>query len=248
MHIPRFYIPDEIIPTQVLQLHSDAGLHISRVLRMKCDQQVTLFNGKGGQYLATIVNIERHRVTVRIDLFVTKNTESPLKLTLIQCISRGDRMDYTIQKSVELGVNQILPVYSQRGIVLDSKRALKKLKHWQKVVISACEQSGRDNIPVVLQPIKIAEALKMTFDKSDLKLIMHTSDDATTPYTLSSVDQNIRHCVLLAGPEGGLSHQEVSLALQQKFQVIQLGPRVLRTETAALSLISILQSRAGDMC
>ncbi len=247
MRIPRFYTPDEISPAQTLQLHDDAGLHISRVLRMKCAQQVTLFNGKGGQYLATIVKIERQRVTVYIESFVEKNTESPLKITLIQCISRGDRMDYTIQKSVELGVNQIQPVYSQRGIVLDNKRGLKKIEHWQKVVISACEQSGRNNIPRVLQPIKIAEALKMTFEQGDLKLIMHTSDDSTSPYTLSSIDQNIHHCILLAGPEGGLSHQEVSLALQQKFQVIQLGPRILRTETAALSLISILQSRAGDM-
>ncbi len=249
MRIPRFYISSDISIQQTIKLPDEAGQHLSRVLRMKCDQQVTLFNGQGGEFLATIVDIQRHRVTVSIESFSNQDCESPLDLTLIQCISRGDRMDYTIQKAVELGVNTIQPVFSQRGMVkLDEKRAARKVEHWQKVAISACEQSGRNKVPSVLNPIKIIEALTLQINTKDLKLLMHTSDGSAQPYTLSSANHGLRSCVLLAGPEGGLTTEEVSLAQQQDFQLIQLGPRILRTETAAIALISILQSRLGDMC
>jgi len=248
MRIPRFYIQDEMTVQETIKLPDEAGIHLSRVLRMKCGQQITLFNGQGGQFLATIMDIQRQRITVVIESFSNQNCESPLNLTLIQCISRGERMDYTIQKSVELGVNTIQPVFSQRGMVkLDTKRALRKHDHWQKVVISACEQCGRNKIPTVLNPVKITEALKLATNDKSLKLLMHTSDDSTKPYTLSSINQDLRSCILLAGPEGGLTTEEVTLAQQQGFQLIQLGPRILRTETAALTLISILQSRAGDL-
>lgn len=247
MRIPRFYIPDDIKCNQKLRLPDEASSHIARVLRMKLDQRIILFNGQGGEYLAVINNIQRNRVTVQIESFNDKDIESPLKITLIQCISRGERMDYTIQKCVELGVSSIQPVFSQRGMVkLDQKRAQRKIEHWQKVAISACEQSGRNTIPRVHTPLKIVTSLQQQLENDALKLVMHTSE-TTEPFKLTQVNPPIKRCVLLAGPEGGLTDEEVRLAGEKEFKIIQLGPRVMRTETAALALISILQSRYGDM-
>ena len=246
MRIPRFFIPDDISNNQKMRLPEEAGSHIARVLRMKCDQKVILFNGQGGEYLAVIIEVQRNRVTVKIESYNDKDIESSLKITLVQCISRGERMDYTIQKSVELGVDKIQPVFSQRGMVkLDQKRAQRKIEHWQKVAISACEQSGRNSIPEVCTPLSITESLQQSSHDS-LKLVMHTNDTAE-PFKLSQVDAPLNQCILLAGPEGGLTDEEVKLAQQKDFKIIQLGPRVLRTETAALALISILQAQLGDM-
>jgi len=248
MRIPRIYIPEDILLNTEFTLPDDAATHVGRVLRMKPETKLTLFNGQGGEYKAHICDVQRHKVTAIADNFVDRNCESPLTITLVQCISRGERMDYTIQKAVELGVTNIQPVFSQRSTVkLDEKRLARKTEHWQKTVISACEQSGRNYVPIVNPAINYSDIIDQYNDKDQLKLIMHTVEDADDPFTLSQLDSDLSHCVLLAGPEGGLTDDEVKLAEQHKFRVIQLGPRILRTETAALAMISVLQSHAGDM-
>ena len=242
MHTPRIHIPNQLESGQTITLDKEAASHISRVLRMKPGDALTLFNGGGGEYNASITNIERHDVTAQIEQFTDKECESPIRISLVQGISRGERMDYTIQKAVELGVHEIIPVFTQRGVVqLKGDRLLKKERHWQAVAISACEQCGRNTVPVVHAP----ETLKNWLAKDHIHPTALMLDPLST--------QNIRQVCsedtpisLLAGPEGGLSEEEMELASDAGFIGIQLGPRVLRTETAALAAIAALQTLYGD--
>ncbi|MCK5091051.1 MAG: 16S rRNA (uracil(1498)-N(3))-methyltransferase [Gammaproteobacteria bacterium] len=242
MHIPRIHIPSQLDTGQTITLDKEPASHISRVLRMKPGDALTLFNGGGGEYNASITNIERHDVTVQIEQFTDKDCESPIRISLVQGISRGERMDYTIQKAVELGVYEIIPVFTQRGVVqLKGDRLLKKERHWQAVAISACEQCGRNTVPVVHAP----ETLKNWLAKDKLQPTAIVLDPLAT--------QNIKQAysgdtsiTLLAGPEGGLSENEMEIASEHGFTGIQLGPRVLRTETAALAAIAALQTLFGD--
>lgn len=242
MHIPRIHIPSQLESGQTISLEKAAASHISRVLRMKEGDALIVFNGGGGEYKASITSSERHDVTVHIEQFTDKECESPIRISLAQGISRGERMDYTIQKAVELGVYEIIPVFTQRGVVqLKGDRLLKKERHWQAVAISACEQCGRNTIPFVHPPI----TLKNWLAKNNI----HPTALMLDPLSA----QNIRQAcsgdtpiTLLAGPEGGLSEEEVELASDAGFTGIQLGPRVLRTETAALAAIAALQTLHGD--
>ena len=248
MRIPRFYIPFDMDVGQSLSLPGDTAQHLSRVLRMKPGRKILLFNGHGGEYSASVTDVQRNRVTVNIESYSDHCPESPLKLTLIQSISRSDRMDYTIQKSTELGITHIQPVFSEHGIVkLEPRRLARKQQHWQKIAISACEQSGRTLVPEILTPQNILPVLEQQYSSDVLKLIMHTSDSTASPFRVKDIPAELDACVILAGPEGGLSDLEVKKAMQHDFKIIQLGPRILRTETAAMALISILQARAGDM-
>lgn len=242
MRIPRIHIPSQLETGQTISLDKAAANHISRVLRMKQGDTLTLFNGGGGEYSASIINIEKHDVTVQIEQFTDKECESPIRISLAQGVSRGERMDYTIQKAVELGVYEIIPVFTQRGVVqLKGDRLLKKERHWQAVAISACEQCGRNTIPFVHTPITLKDWLA--------KDRLHPAALMLDPLAT----QNIRQACpgdtpisLLAGPEGGLSDDEMELASDAGFTGIQLGPRVLRTETAALAAIAALQTLYGD--
>ena len=242
MHIPRIHIPSQLETGKTISLDKSAASHIGRVLRMKQGDALPLFNGGGGEYQASITSVEKHNVTVSIEQFTDKGCESPIRISLIQGISRGERMDYTIQKAVELGVYEIIPVFTQRGVVqLKGDRLLKKERHWQAVAISACEQCGRNLIPFVHTPI----TLKNWLAKDKLHPTALVLDPLAT--------QNIRQAcsgdtpiTLLAGPEGGLSEEEMEISNEAGFTGIQLGPRVLRTETAALAAIAALQTLYGD--
>ncbi|MCY9854981.1 16S rRNA (uracil(1498)-N(3))-methyltransferase [Vibrio mediterranei] len=242
MRIPRIYHPEPIHALGTLALSEDAAGHVGRVLRMKEGQEVLLFDGSGHEFPATITQIGKKNVDVDIQEKVSSSIESPLDLHLGQVISRGDKMEFTIQKSVELGVNTITPLISERcGVKLDAKRFEKKLQQWQKIAISACEQCGRNTIPEI-RPIMSLE--QWCAEPSEaLKLNLHPR----AKYSINTLPEPVTKVRLLIGPEGGLSAQEIEMTEQYQFEETLLGPRVLRTETAALTAITALQVRFGDL-
>ncbi len=226
-----------------IDLSSGASHHLARVLRAQVGAEITLFNGAGGEYGATITAIGKKTVTAKIGEFVPKSAESPLKLYLAQGISRGEKMDYVIQKAVELGAAGIVPLITERcNVKLDDERRQKRFQHWQAIVVSACEQSGRNILPELLPPQAIAQWLPQA--QADLKCIL-------SPKAVQKLNDmemaNDASIILMVGPEGGLSDAEVDLASQHGFLALNLGPRVLRTETAALAALTILQGIFGDM-
>ncbi|MCG9559141.1 16S rRNA (uracil(1498)-N(3))-methyltransferase [Vibrio kanaloae] len=242
MRIPRIHHPERIHQLGSLALGEDAAGHVGRVLRMKEGQEVLLFDGSGAEFPATIIEVSKKNVTVHVTERIERSSESPLDLHLGQVISRGDKMEFTIQKSVELGVNTITPLISERcGVKLDTKRFEKKLAQWQKIAIAACEQCGRNTVPVIRPIMQLEEWCSETSEA--LKLNLHPR----AKYSINTLPEPISKVRLLIGPEGGLSTEEISMTEQYKFEETLLGPRVLRTETAALTAITALQVRFGDL-
>ncbi|RTR40265.1 16S rRNA (uracil(1498)-N(3))-methyltransferase [Shewanella canadensis] len=242
MRIPRIYQASTFTVGMSVALDDEAASHVGRVLRMSSGEQVSLFNGDGNEYLAQIESASKKNVQVTILSSVANESESRLHLHLGQVISRGDRMDFTIQKSVELGVNTITPLFSERcGVKLSGERLEKKIQQWQKIVIGACEQSGRSVIPQV-RPAMSLEAWSAEQTDS-LKLNLHPR----AAHGIGGLTLPTPRVRLLIGPEGGLSETEISMTEQYAFTDVLLGPRVLRTETAALTAISSLQLRFGDL-
>lgn len=242
MRIPRVYQAAKLSSGLELMLSPDAAIHLVRVLRLVVGSILCIFNGESGEYAATIVSIKKNQVVVRIGEYTFIGVESPLRVYLGQGISRGEKMDYTIQKAVELGVSRITPLLTERcGVKLSTERWEKRLQHWRAIIIAACEQSGRNAIPAIDEP-------KSLFDwvvelQADLKLVL----DPKGEKKLSEISSKPVTVSLLIGPEGGLTELEINLALQHGFANLCLGPRILRTETAAVAAIAILQSYFGDM-
>lgn len=246
MRIPHIYQPGDIQLGQALNLNDDAAGHIGRVLRMQPGQQVSLFNGEGGEYLATITDAGKKSVVVHVDEFNERSSESNLSIHLGQGISRGDKMDFTIQKSVELGVTEITPIFSERcGVKLQGERLAKKQAQWQKIAISAAEQSGRNRVPIVHPAIKLEQWLSQTTNETKLTLHPRAKHSIKTIDTLEHFNDSAIRFVI--GPEGGFTDEEIASASQAGFIDIKLGPRILRTETAALTVISALQLAYGDL-
>ncbi len=200
-----------------------------------------IFNGQqAGHFEAVISQVSKKNVLVELQCFHPSQNESPLSLHLGQAISKGDRMDFTIQKSVELGVNVITPLWTERcDVKLSGDRLAKKQDHWQQVAISACEQSGRDRVPVIQPAMKLNDWLAEVH--ADVRWVLDPRGKAT-----SGQPQQVQSAALLVGPEGGLSEGEIAHAVQQDFTAKLIGPRVLRTETAALTAITLLQHAWGD--
>lgn len=242
MRIPRIYHPETIEQLGVIALSEEASGHVGRVLRMQADQEVLLFDGSGAEFPAVITEVTKKQVSVKVTERVETGCESPLDLHLGQVISRGDKMEFTIQKSVELGVNVITPLISERcGVKLDQKRFEKKLQQWQKIAIGACEQSGRNRVPEIRPVMSLEE---WCAEQSDaLKLNLHPR----ARYSINTLPEPVTKVRLLIGPEGGLSSEEIDMTRQYQFEETLLGPRVLRTETAALTAITALQVRFGDL-
>lgn len=242
MRIPRIYHPHPITQLGSLNLDDDAANHIGRVLRMKEGQQILLFDGLGAEFPAVIRDSGKKHVTVDVTQRVERSSESPLDLHLGQVISRGDKMEFTIQKSVELGVNTITPLLSERcGIKLDEKRFEKKLQQWQKIAVSACEQCGRNIVPQIRPVMQLEDWCAESSDA--LKLNLHPR----ARYSINTLPEPVSKVRLLIGPEGGLSEKEIDMTTEYHFEETLLGPRVLRTETAALTAITALQVRFGDL-
>lgn len=243
---PRFYCDaHKLALGAILALPEGAAVHAAKALRMQAGDRLRLFNGDGHDYEAEITLIKKNEVIVKIDGMHPVNNESPLRITLAQGIASGDRMDYTIQKSVEMGVTHIQPIAMQRSVVkLSGDRAEKRVQHWQEIVRSACEQSGRAFVPEVALPLMLeqwlAALLKAQFAGRKLTL---------SPYAaqrLHDLEAPQAPIILLIGPEGGLTEHEVALADSQGFSGVKLGQRVLRTETAALAAIAAMQTLWGD--
>ena len=242
MRIPRIYHP-ELLPSQgSIQLDDDAAHHVGRVMRMQAGQELCLFDGSNAEFSATITEVSKKNVTVEIHSRQENDIESPLNIHLGQVISRGDKMEFTIQKSVELGVNTITPLISERcGVKLNAERFEKKLAQWQKIVISACEQCGRNTIPVIRPVMKLEDWCAE--EDGSLKLNLHPR----AKYSINTLPEPVEKVRLLIGPEGGLSAEEIQMTGQYHFDEVLLGPRVLRTETTAMTAITALQVRFGDL-
>ncbi|MGI2203790.1 16S rRNA (uracil(1498)-N(3))-methyltransferase [Shewanella oncorhynchi] len=242
MRVPRIYQPQPLAINQQLNLDEDGAAHIGKVLRMGNGEHISLFNGDGNDYLAKIVDAGKKHVTVKLLSCEANLSESPLNLHLGQVISRGDRMEFTIQKSVELGVNTITPLFSDRcGVKLNGERLEKKIQQWQKIVVSACEQSGRSQVPVVRPAMDLHDWCSEP--TSALKLNLHPR----AAHGINGLDLAHTRVRLLIGPEGGLSAEEIAMTETYQFTDVLLGPRVLRTETASLTAITALQLRFGDL-
>ncbi|OUL59056.1 16S rRNA (uracil(1498)-N(3))-methyltransferase [Pseudoalteromonas ulvae] len=242
MRIPHIYQPGDIALNQIINLDDDAAGHIGRVLRMSVGEQVSIFNGQGGEYLGELHEVSKKHVSVKILSFTDKDVESPLKIHLGQGVSRGDKMDFTIQKSVELGVTEITPLFTERcGVKLSGERLEKKHQQWQKIAIAAAEQSGRNVITLIHPPIKLEQWLSQSSD--ELKLTLHPRAEHSIK-TISAPTDGLRFIV---GPEGGFTDAEMLATKNSGFIDIRLGPRVLRTETAALTVLSALQLQFGDL-
>ena len=241
MRIPRCYEPQPLNPGDCLQLGDSSVQHLARTLRMRAGDQVLLFNGDGREYRASLLDVDRRSVQVRIEGSEAPDRESPLQIHVGQTLSRGERMDYAVQKATELGMVRMTPLFSERcEVKLNSERQDKRLRHWQQVAISACEQSLRCAVPQIDAPEPLEHWVRTV--EADLKLVLHHHSaralgELTRPSTIA----------LLIGPEGGLSDAEVSLAQTAGFQPLALGPRVMRTETAPVVAQAILQSLWGDM-
>jgi 16S rRNA (uracil1498-N3)-methyltransferase len=236
----RVHVAVPLTVDSSLELPEAAARHVAQVLRMRAGELLTLFNGTGGEYGAVIESVERRSVKVRVEDFRDVERESTLAVTLAQCVSRGERMDYTLQKAVELGVSAMVPLLSARGVVkLDGERWEKKLEHWRGVMVSACEQSGRTRIPVLAPLQKLDAWLAQPAEGARLVLApggAHTLRELPPTHAAT----------LLVGPEGGLADEEAALAVRRGYTAIGLGPRVLRTETAGVAALAALQALWGD--
>ena len=239
MRINRFFQSGDLSIGK-LNLDKDVSAHIYRVLRLKAGAKIELFNGDGFNYQAILIN-DGNRIVVEIQSSTHAQNESKLQTHLGQAISKSSRMDLTIQKAVELGVHEITPLFSERvQFRYDENRIGKKMKHWQKIIGSAAEQSGRAQLPMLNKPVNLEQWLELD-DSPGLLFIPGSANRLKDIKSLTSVR-------LLVGPEGGLSDNEIKHSLNTPtFTAIQLGPRILRTETAALTAISILQSQFGDI-
>jgi len=242
MRIPRVYSSQAISVGDCIQLEESPARHLTSALRMTSGQQLVVFNGLGGEYSGELVEARKGAASVRITAFKDVDRESPLRIHLAIGISRGERMDWIVQKATELGVTEITPLFSQRcEVKLTGDRLHKKNRHWQQVAISACEQSQRNSVPPVNAPIDLDQWLQLC--EEPLKLILHHRAEKR----LGDMASTAHSTALLIGPEGGLSDREIGRATDSGFLPLALGPRVLRTETAPLAAVSILQAQWGDM-
>jgi 16S rRNA (uracil1498-N3)-methyltransferase len=226
-----------------LPLPPAGAYHVARVLRMREGAPLAVFDGSGREFRAEIARVAGDHVTIRLGEPTTGAAESPLRITLLQGVSRSERMDWTLQKATELGVAAIAPVITARSVVrLDEKQAQKKQGHWRGIVIAACEQCGRARVPQVGAPVALRDYLAGT-RKEGLRLVLSPS----APGSLAGLASLPNRVELLIGPEGGLDDDELLAAQKVGFTPVRLGPRVLRTETAAVVALTVLQALWGDL-
>lgn len=217
--------------------------HLTRVLRLKAGAAISVFDGRGCEHSARIESCDSKRAEIRLGPATAAVPESPARITLLQGISRGERMDLVVQKTTELGVTCIRPVFTERSVVkLNEKRSQRKLDHWRSVALSACEQCGRATLPDILAPAPLRGALE-SIEPGGMRVLLDPLGEANFP---AGPEQECS-IILLIGPEGGLSEQERQLADAKGFRSLALGPRILRTETAAIAAVTVLQSHWGDL-
>lgn len=241
MRNPRIYSPQILHADNPVVLTDSAAHHVSRVLRMRLGDSLILFNGEGVSWQAEITAISKtRRVEVSIQESLDNDCESPLRIELGQCLSRGEKMDYAIQKATELGITDIFLLCSERcEVKLNNERQEKRLHHWQQVAISACEQCGRNRIPLIHSPISLGEWL--TNRQTTLNFVLyHRAEKQLKGF------ERPESVSLLIGPEGGLTAREIEQAWRHGFHSLVLGPRVMRTETAPVAAAAVFQYLWGD--
>lgn len=241
MRVPRVYLDLPLKQGARIELDDNAFNHCVKVLRLGEGALLTLFNGDGLEYPAELCDVAKKSAAAQIGAPEDQGRESPLTIQVGQAISRGERMDYAIQKSSELGIARISPLFTERCEVrLNNERQEKRQRHWQQVAISACEQSQRCKVPVIEEPCSLTDWLGQV--NAELKLVMHHH----TAKPLASIAPPAS-VALLVGPEGGLTEEEVEQAIAAGFQPVAFGPRVMRTETAPVAAAAILQYLWGDL-
>jgi len=243
MRLNRVYTERPIADGAELTLPEAAAYHVARVLRLRAGAPLVLFDGSGADFRGEIVAVEGDRVRVRVGERAAGLRESPLAITLVQAVSRGERMDWTLQKATELGVTCIQPVLSARSVVrLDERQAARKLRHWQAIVAGACEQCGRSVLPEVREPLDLSRFLAEA-PRGGQRLVLSPNG----PASLAGLATTAARVELLIGPEGGLDDAELEAAARAGFAPVRLGPRVLRTETAGIVALAVLQALWGDL-
>jgi 16S rRNA (uracil1498-N3)-methyltransferase len=257
VRLSRFFVAAALAPEQELRLPEAAAAHAVRVLRLAAGDALTIFNGQGGEYAARILASGRDGVRIRVEAWHDVERESPLQITLLQGISRGERMDIIVQKATELGVARIVPLQCERSVVkLDADQAGKKREHWLAIAIGACEQSGRNQLPAIAavrrldaacQEVAQSGMARFTLDLAGEHSLLTAAGLAGLGVSQPAPGASLRQAALLIGPEGGLSEAEIATAQHHGFLGVRLGPRVLRTETAPLAALAVLQAAAGDL-
>jgi len=243
MRLTRVYVDTPVIAGKPLVIEGSAANHITRVLRLRSGDELTVFDGSGGEFGARVDEFRKESVVVTVDEHRALDRESPLPLTLAQGISRGERMDWIIQKATELGASRIVPVFTKRSVVrLDEKQAERKLQHWRGIAVAACEQCGRNRVPELTLPTDFFDVIAPDTSGST-RLLLSPSGDLRID-DLADVGKGIS---VLIGPEGGLEDVEQEAAIRAGFKAVRLGPRVLRTETAAIAALTIIQHYFGDL-
>ncbi len=241
MRVNRIHVPGPIVAGTEITLPRQAGEHLTRVLRLDAGAPFTVFDGRGGEFAAELSTVGKE-IRARVLSHEAVERESPLRITLLQGVARGERMDLIVQKATELGVARIVPVLTVRSVVkLDARQSARKLEHWQAVVVAACEQCGRNRIPEVAAPAPLGDALPALPPGESRCLLAADAEPSLT----RAVEGN-GSVVLLIGPEGGLADDERKFARACGFESYRIGPRILRTETAGLAAIATLQAAAGD--
>lgn len=240
MRVSRLYVNASLNVGGRIELDDEAAHYVRSVLRLKQDQHIVLFNGRGGEHLGRFSEVSRKQVRVEIDSFSPRDVESPLDVNLGMGISRGDRMDWAVQKAVELGVNQLTPLLTERCVTkLTDDKKQQRLQHWQHIVQHAAEQSGRTRLPLMND---IAEMPEWLNRQQGLRVFL----DPYAEHTLADLQPQNQQITLLSGPEGGFSEQERQLARAAGFIPVRMGARILRTETAVLSALTAVQTLWGD--
>jgi 16S rRNA (uracil1498-N3)-methyltransferase len=245
----RLFCPTPLRGGEVIDLPSAVAHHASRVLRLHEGDAVTLFNGEGGEFEARLTRIESRLVSAAVGMHHAVERESPLKVTLLQGLAGAERMDYVIQKAVEMGVAAIAPVTTARSVTrLDPARASKRAEHWRSVIVASCEQCGRNRLPL-LHPLCDFDAALLSPDPAEpgvasavLSLVLSPGEGSS----LTAFDRPSGAIRLLIGPEGGLSPDELAAAQRAGFLIARLGPRVLRTETAGVAVLAAMNALWGD--
>lgn len=249
----RFYSPEKLRVGGTVKLSDNAAIHAAKVMRLGVGDKLVLFDGSGFDFDCELLSVQKSATSAQVLSAKEVGNESPLNITLLLGISAGDRMDIGIQKAVELGVNQIVPIKTERSVVrLDDDKAKKRVAHWQNVVVAACEQSGRAKIPTVFAPESLSAWLQANnhaasgegglISAPKTRILLNPIGAKK----LSELPKPASEIQLLIGAEGGLSDKEIALAVSQGFQSIILGPRILRTETAPLAAIAAMQTVWGD--
>jgi 16S rRNA (uracil1498-N3)-methyltransferase len=244
MRLTRVYVEAPVAAGKRVVVEGSAANHITRVLRLRSGDALTVFDGSGGEFGARIEEFRKEAVVVSVEEHRTLDRESPLPLTLAQGISRGERMDWIIQKATELGASRIVPVLTKRSVVrLDEKQAERKLQHWRAIAVAACEQCGRNRIPELTAPVDFFELLP-AHESGSTRILLSPGGDLRIEDLKGGIGAGI---TVLIGPEGGLEDTEQEAAIAAGFKAVRLGPRVLRTETAAIAALTIIQRYFGDL-